>query len=372
MKKISVVLIFLIFAFSLFTVNVYGVNIDEYNKEEYDASKIFNELTPEAREALSSLGITDESLESVFSVSFKKLFDVLFQMFKGSLKKPFSVCLLSIVTLAFSSFGENALRHGKILSGVGNALAMLTAAVPLGELISTVFSLTESLCRLNVAFLGVFCAAVSAAGGSISAVSFEGAMLLFNSLVLNASSLFSKPLINGMCAAAFFSCINSFSFTSRLSEMLKKAYITLLGFFGMIFTGFLSLKNVLAANADTIASKSIKFVIGKSLPVVGGAVSDSYLTVLSGLSLVKNTLGVFGIISIALTVLPTLFSLFSWSFALWAARSAFETFSSGAGKNALSVFGDAVSLLTATVVFVASVFIISTGTLLLVTRGGSV
>ena len=141
MKKISVVLIFLIFAFSLFTVNVYGVNIDEYNKEEYDASKIFNELTPEAREALSSLGITDESLESVFSVSFKKLFDVLFQMFKGSLKKPFSVCLLSIVTLAFSSFGENALRHGKILSGVGNALAMLTAAVPLGELISTVFSL---------------------------------------------------------------------------------------------------------------------------------------------------------------------------------------------------------------------------------------
>lgn len=370
MKKISVVLIIALFALSLLTSGAYGSNIDEYNKEASGADEIFNALDPSAKEALSSLGITDESLDGVFSVSFKKVFDILFEMLKGSLKKPFSVCLVSILTLAFTSLGENALRRGKIFSGVGGALAMLSLAVPLGELISTVFSLIESLCGLNAVFLGVFCAAVSAAGGSISAVSYEGAMLFFNSLVLNAASAFSRPLINGMCAAAFFSCINSFSFTSRLSELLKKAYTLVLGFFGMIFTGFLSLKNVLAANADTIASKSMKFVIGKSLPVVGGAVGESYLTVLSGLSLIKNTVGVFGIISIAVTVLPTLLSLFSWSLALWASRAAFEAFSAGGGKNAFSVFGDAVSLLTSTVMFVSAVFIISAGTLLFVTRGG--
>lgn len=369
MKKLTVVITVAFFLMLLsVTASAEGAIEDEYSKYEV-SGEITDALPDGTYEILEQLGITDGSLGEIYSVTPKRVFDTLFNIFTGSLKKPFLYCILSTVILGFSSFGSETLKNGKILSVAGSCVSSLFLAVPLAETIGSVFSLTEGLCNFGAVFSGVFCAAVSSSGGNLSAVSYEGAMLFFNSLVSAGAQGVSMPLINGMCATAFFSCVNTFSLTEQLSGLIKKIYITVLGFFGTVFTAFISLKSVLSYSADTLTSKSVKFIIGRTLPVVGGAVSESYSSVMAGLLLVKNTVGAFGIISIAVIVLPTLLTLFSWACALRLSEGAAQMFSSPGQKTVLPVFKDVITLLTATVVFVSAVFIVSAGVLLLVTGG---
>lgn len=369
MKKLSVVITAAVLIMLLsVTASAEGEFYEDYSKYEVD-DEITLSLPEETREILGELGISDGSLGEIYSITPKKVFDTFFNIFTGSLKKPFLYCTLSTVILGFSSFGSEAVKNGKILSVAGSCVSSLFLAAPLAETIAAVFSLTKSLCEFGVVFSGVFCAAVSSSGGNLSAVSYEGTMLFFNSLVSAGAQGVSRPLINGMCATAFFSCVNTFSLTEQLSGLIKKIYITVLGFFGTVFTAFISLKSVLSCSADTLTSKSVKFLIGRTLPVVGGAVSESYSSVMAGLLLVKNTVGVFGIISIAVIVLPTLLTLFSWACALRLSEGAARMFSPAGSKNILPVFKDVITLLTATVVFVSAVFIVSAGVLLLVTGG---
>lgn len=343
---------------------------EEISPEEEYNEELISALSEETLRLLGELGITEVSLGEIFAVTPKKVFSVFFDVLSGSLKEPFSFCLLSAAILFVVSLGGDSLKGGKLLEAAGVGLSSLVLAVPLANIITTVFSLNEVLCEFGAVFSGVFAATVSSAGGSLSAVSYEGAVIFFNSVISVLSQSFSKPLINGMCAFAFFSSIGSFSFTSRMSELLKKIYIGTLSFFGTVFTSFLSLKSVLSHSADTIASKSMKFIIGKSVPVVGGAVSESYSFVTAGLSLVKNTVGVFGIVSIAITVLPTLFSLACWKMSLFLCESFAEMFSPGTSKAVFSVFRDVITLLISTLIFISSVFIVSAGALLVVTGGG--
>ena len=62
-----------------------------------------------------------------------------------------------------------------------------------------------------------------------------------------------------------------------------------------IFTGLLSIQSVVGSSADTLTSKTAKYVISNCVPVVGGAVSDAYSTVKGSLSLLKNGIGGVGI-----------------------------------------------------------------------------
>lgn len=348
-----------------------GTRYEEAGLEEEYKEELVSALSEETLRLLEELGITDVSLGEIFAVTPKKVFSVLFDVLSGSLKEPFSFCVLSGAILFVATLGGDGIKGGRILESAGVGLSSLILAVPLANTVTTVFSLNEVLCEFGAVFSGVFAATVSSAGGSLTAVSYEGAVIFFNSVISVLSQSLSKPLINGMCAFAFFSSLGSFSFTSRMSELFKKIYISALSFLGTVFTSFLSLKSVLSHSADSITSKSMKLIIGKSVPVVGGAVSESYAFVTAGLSLVKNTVGVFGIISIAITVLPTLLSLICWKLSLFLCESFAEMFSPGAAKNVFSVFRDVVTLLMSTVIFIAAVFVVSAGTLLVVTGGGS-
>lgn len=374
--KMKLIFVFaLLFAFS-FSQKAYALEItdslDGYEEYFFDEDKkegLYFSVPEGAAEILEELGITEMSLEELFAVTPKKVFSMLFDVLSGSLKEPFLFCTLSALVLLISSLGSDILKGGKILEAAALSVSALVLAVPLTNTVSAVFSLNESLCEFGAVFSGVFAAAVSSSGGNVTAVAYEGAVIFFNSIISVLSVSFSKPLINGMCASAFFSCVSSFSFTARMSELFKKLYISLLSFFGTVFTAFLSLKSVISHSADTITAKSMKFIIGRTVPVVGGAVSESYSFVSAGLSLVKNTVGVFGIASIAVAVLPTLLTLFSWKAALFLCESLAEMFSPSVGKAVFSVFRDVITLLISTVIFISAVFIVSAGVLLVVTGG---
>ncbi len=355
----------------LFTQPVLAIedNVDQYN-EEFDFDSFLSTLDDETIDILREIGIDELSFEDVFEINPQKVFDALFGIVGKSVKAPLTFLTVSIgvlmITTLMTSFCES-----HTINTTGGATLSLCTAVPVAGVVTSSFSVLEALNLFTTAFAGVFCALISSAGKISTGVSYATLTVFSDTLFAGFLSGVSQPVISSMCALAFLSCFDTGGFIGRFSGLIKKIYVYVLSFIGTVFSGIVTLKGVLSDGVDNLSSRSIRFVVGRSLPVVGGTVSETYSTLISSLSLIKNTVGVFGIITVAVTVLPTLIQLVAWIVALEICSTLSDIMGTGSSVHMLSVLKDALVLLVATITIVATVFIVSVG-VVITAKGGMI
>lgn len=205
------------------------------------------------------------------------------------------------------------LRESSSLTNVCEMAVSLTisasvSAIAIG-VVKTVSSFVTSLCAMMNAMLPVM-AAVSLSSGTASQMAVNSsAMMLYITVTENLCSEFFVPaagaLLSLTVASGVFRHINTGGFVS----VVKRVVITVLVFAVTIFSFILGIQTSLAKSADTLAAKTVKFAVGSSVPIVGGAVSDAITTVSASLSLIKKVTGGVGIALILLILTPTLASL---------------------------------------------------------------
>src|SRR5690625_3202405 len=74
--------------------------------------------------------------------------------------------------------------------------------------------------------------------------------------------------------------------------------MSVLGVFLTIFLGVMSVQGAAAAIQDGVALKTTKFITGNFIPVVGRTFTEAADTVLSATLLLKNAIGIIGVIII--------------------------------------------------------------------------
>ncbi len=367
MKRIlKFTVVFLLMLFSLgVNVNALEENIDSY-KDEFDFQSIADAVDDETAGILSELGIDEISFEKIFSVNISKIFNVLFNITKRSLTEPIKFLVSAIGVLILTSLFSSLLNSSQTISVVGNSVLVLCMAVPVVNAVTTAFSVLETLNVFTTAFAGVFSAVVSSSGKVALGTSYASLAVLSDTLFSALLSGVCQPAANAMCSLGFLSCFDIYKFSEKISATVKKVYIFFLGFVGTFFSGIVTLKGVMGAGVDSLTSRGIRFVVGRSVPVVGGAVSDTYSALVSSLSLIKSTVGIFGIVTVVLTVLPSLLELLGWVFALSVVISVSELLGSNECVGMFNIFKDALTLLGATTVFSAVIFIVSVGVVIFV------
>ncbi len=358
------VLIFSFFSFSV-TADALEENIDSY-KEEFNFQSIADAVDSQTAEILSEMGIDEISFEKIFSVSFSKVFTVLFDITKRSLKEPMKFLVSAIGVLILSALFSSFFSSAQTVSVIGNSVLVLSMAVPLVNAVTTAFSVLETLNVFTTTFAGVFAMIVSASGKVALGTSYASLAVVSDTLFSALLTGVSQPAVNAMCSLGFLSCFDIYKFSEKISSMVKKIYIFFLGFIGTFFSGIVTLKGVMGAGVDSLTSRGIRFVVGRTVPVVGGAVSDTYSALVSSLSLIKSTVGIFGIVTVVLTVLPSLLELTGWVLALSIVISVSELLGSNDCTGIFNIFKDALTLLGATTVFSSVIFIVSVGVVIFV------
>ena len=64
------------------------------------------------------------------------------------------------------------------------------------------------------------------------------------------------------------------------------------------FTLYLSVVRVIAGNVDGTAAKMTKTAIAGMIPVVGGVIAEATETILAGAGLLRNSIGIFGMLAV--------------------------------------------------------------------------
>lgn len=91
----------------------------------------------------------------------------------------------------------------------------------------------------------------------------------------------------------------------KLSNFLKSGITWFLGLVVTIFVSILSLEGTLTSNVDGLTAKGIKAATSTVIPVVGKALGDSVDMVLGSTSILKNSIGIVGmVVVIGICALP--------------------------------------------------------------------
>ncbi len=371
LKIISAILLTgILIVFCPVSVQALEPNIDQYN-QEFDLDSVISATDENTLEILKELGIDELSYESLFSVSPVKVFTALFNILSRAIKAPLKFLFVTVGVLIIMSFLSSFFESSETVSLVGCSVIALNGAVPVAGMVTSAFSVLQTLSVFTTTFAGVFCAIVSSSGNISAGLTYSAMTVFSDTLFSGLLSEFCQPVVNIMCCLSFLSCFDFYGFSAGFCATFKKIYVFFMSFVGTVFSGIITIKGVLSEGADTVTARSIRFVVGRSLPVVGGTVSETYSALISSLSIIKNTVGIFGIITVIVTVLPTLAELLSWILAIDIAIILCNSFGVGKGNPMLSVLKDTLVLLVATIVIVSAIFIVSVGVVIAV-KGGAV
>ena len=135
--------------------------------------------------------------------------------------------------------------------------------------------------------------------GSIASASMLQPILLFIiTFIGNFINSFILPLVLVSTALGLVSKISERVQVDRLSKFFKSSVVWILGVILTLFVGLVSLEGTLSSNVDGITAKTTKAAVSSFIPVVGKILGDAVDAVIGCSSILKNALGIIGVVVI--------------------------------------------------------------------------
>lgn len=370
MRKVKIFAVCVLIILS-FSVNAYAAGESEYYNGQVESSgaeDILSGLDSETKERLGELGIEDVNFSSLFDVSFSKIFSFVKRAAEGKLESPLKSLMKLLSVIILIAVCESFMPDDDKMKNVINMAAVLFSVTviisPLYDAMESAVSSVGVCADFMKSLIPVLVGIVSASGNPSLAVSFQSCAFAAAEVISALGKNYVVPIVGAVTALDLTGSLMPSMKLSGITELVKKTVIQTLSFTATLYVSFLGIKGALANAADTVASKGIKLVISSAVPIVGGAVSEAYSGIIGSLVLVKSTVGIFGIIVIAVITVPSMLQLLFWIFALKLGAAAGEVFSLGGVSSLLKALSCAITLLNVVILFGAVLFIISLALLL--------
>lgn len=139
-------------------------------------------------------------------------------------------------------------------------------------------------------------ALVVTSGTTVTASAVQPVILWLIVLLGNGITMYILPILLISTVLGIVSNLSDKIQIGKLSKMLKSSIVWIMGFVLTLFVSFLSLEGTLTSGVDGLTLKGLKSASSTFIPVVGKALSDSVDTVLGATAVIKNAVGIVGII----------------------------------------------------------------------------
>ncbi|WP_242219211.1 stage III sporulation protein AE [Bacillus cereus group sp. BfR-BA-01380] len=202
--------------------------------------------------------------------------------------------------------------------------------------------------------------ALIATGGGVVSVSFFHPIIVF--LMNTSGMLMNYIVLPLLLLATILSIVSTMSDqykVTKLSKMLQNVSVSIIGIFLTIFLGVLSVQGTATAVADGIAVKTAKFVTGNFIPVVGRMFTEAADTVLSASALLKNTVGIVGVVILLLIVAFPAIQIFCIAFIYKFAAAVLQPVGGGTIIQCLDIIGRSIIYVFACLAIVSFMFFLS-------------
>lgn len=186
----------------------------------------------------------------------------------------------------------------RITELVGVASVALLLMGTSGSMIELASETVNELTDYGKLLFPVLTTAMAAQGCSASSAALYAGTLAFDAVL---SGLISSVVIPAVYIFLCFSVLYAATGVELISKMrdLCKWFITWsLKIVLYVFTAYMAITGVVSGSTDAAALKATKIAISGMVPLVGGILSDTSEAVLVGAGVVKNAIGIYGLLSV--------------------------------------------------------------------------
>ncbi len=276
-------------------------DVQDEQAEALDTDGLQNALPDDAADTLDGLKVTDSldlsgGVQKLYDTLRANIGDVLSRGLKSAAAILMIAILCSVVGAAFEGGAKYALLAG-ILAIAAVSVSNINTFIGLGG------KTLEELNTYSKVLLPTLTAAAAASGAVTSAAAKYAATALFMDMLMSVSRNIIVPLIYAYTATSIAEAALGGDSLSGASNLLKWLSRTIMTIIMLLFIAYLSLTGVISGATDAVTAKALKTTISTVLPVVGGIISDAAETVLAGASILKNAVGIFGLLAVAATCL---------------------------------------------------------------------
>lgn len=365
MKKLLVLavltsLLILSLSLPVFAAGEEGEAADTLSPDVY-VDKVLEALPPEVSELLpegeEGKPVGEADLSHVVSLSLTFLKKALSSTL-GYFAFFLSVLLLGALAEKLEQAAESG---GNLASWVGLLVVALEAFTILYGLLEKVLVYAKQIGSFMMTLTGVIASVSVIGGGFGEAAVMSTSLSLLVTLIGSLITALLLPVVRLSFASTLSSAASPDTNLRGIATFTRNTFLFLIGFLSTAAVVTLSFQTMLAQAEDSVAARSIRFAASSSIPIVGGAVSDSIRTLAAGVSLAKKSVGSAGIAGLIIMTLYPLTSLFSAKVALSLSGHAASILGVEASRSLLEEVGKLINMLIATVAMLAMLYIFTVG-----------
>ncbi len=353
----------------------------ENNLSDIDMSKLeelFDNISEDYK-TLFGKDVVDTAKQIIYGKYEGGFDDFLNIMLKGLSKSILDILptILTIVAIAIlysllggftSGFVQKPTE--KLIYFATYSTMILIVMVEVGKVIKLTTNTISNISILMQAIFPILLTMTTLLGGVTTSAVFKPMM---TTLVTIITVFISKIIIPMFIAAIAFSIVGNLTKSvklDKLTEFFKSSATYILGGVFSLFVAFLTFQGLTGGVIDSISIKTAKFAMQSYIPVLGGYLSDGFDLMLASLVLIKNSIGVIGLIMIlSIIALPTI-KIIVLSLGLKLASGIIEPVCDNKFSKMLSNIASNMTLLIISLVGAGFMFLITIMLIIYTSNGG--
>lgn len=313
-----------------------------------------------------------------FGVKLKKILagetQVNFTSIGSAVLSIFSKDIVAILPLLCSLIGIGILSS--IITQTSYAsdksVADIVHFVCFGVIVTIVFSWTSSLIKLTSNTLGliksqmeisfpILLTLMTALGSVVSVSVYQPVVAILAGSVMTIFTNFILPLFIFCLVFTVAGNLSDNIKLSRFSQFFMSIFKWTIGITFTLFSSLLVVQGITAGSYDGLSIRTTKYAMKSYIPFVGSYLSDGLNLILTSSMLIKNSVGLAGLILLFATVISPIVKILVLKFSLALASSILEPICDKRICSFLGGVSKCLSMLIATICSVGFAYLITTG-----------
>lgn len=387
--KIALLIICLISAVLpyFFSQNTYAENISTQNIEEQLEENVENQLSDidttlfdkfiysldgNSYKIFGSATFLDKLKNIIsgnLSTDYGSVFAIIAELFFSEAVKLLPV-LASITAIAILSNLLSMAKSGKTNTGdiVHFVCYLSIVLIVLNMIYQLLTNLTKTLNLMNQLMSLIFpiiLTLMTASGSTASSSIYQPAVALLCGSVTSIIINIIVPLFIASIILSVVSNLTENIKVSKFSDFFKTTGNWITGILFTVFMAFLSIQGITASTYDSVTIRAVKYAISNSIPIVGGYIKEGFDLVLGSTVLIKNAVGVTGLILLFCYIITPILNMVVCCLGLKLTAAICEPLSNQKVPNFLQSVSKNFSLIIVAFISVAFMFFITVMLLLM-------
>ena len=290
--------------------------VDDLN----DKSNLFGNLS--FKEKITGL------IKGEYELNYTNLLSCVISLFFDNVTNILPIVLslvgLAVLSVIIGNFRTNTSGVNTIVTFACYSAAIIVVSSVFYNVIDITSTVLNNLSSQIDVLMPILMSLLVAIGNNVLVSIYKPIVAILSSGV---AYVFSKILLPIFVMAFIFTVIGNISKNIKLNkfvDFLSSCFKYIVGFAFTIFSGALMVQGIVANKYDNLSFKATKFAMKSYIPLIGGYISDGLDFVVMSSVLIKNAIGVGGLILILSSVLIPIITIVVLRLALMLVASLIE------------------------------------------------